>query len=64
MTRPSGAAEKRYQGRVLCAIEDDTFQIIPTAWALAAQERWTPYPPAGQCMSSMGVDPAGGGFGS
>ncbi len=43
------------------AIEDSEFQIIPTSWVKAAQERWTAYPPAGQCMSSMGVDPAGGG---
>lgn len=48
-------------GNFETAIEDDTFQIIPTAWVREAQDRWTDYPPTGQCMSSMGVDPAGGG---
>ncbi len=43
------------------AIEDSEFQIVPTSWVKAAQERWVPYPPAGVGMSSMGVDPAGGG---
>jgi hypothetical protein len=41
-------------------MEDDPWQVIPTAWVEAAQERWTkPHklPP----MDSMGVDVARGG---
>lgn len=36
-------------------------QIIPTAWVLAAQQRWTPNPPEGVPMCSIGVDCSGGG---
>ena len=40
---------------------DQPNQIIPTDWVLAAQKRWTPYPPPGIPMTSMGVDCSGGG---
>ena len=36
-------------------------QIIPTAWILEAQRRWTPNPPEGVPMCSIGVDCSGGG---
>jgi hypothetical protein len=41
--------------------EDDAWQVIPSAWVEAAQDRWTPKPPAGMKMSALGVDPARGG---
>lgn len=40
---------------------DQPFQIIPTAWVKAAQERWTANPPEGVPMCAMGVDCSGGG---
>lgn len=43
------------------AFADDEFQIIPTAWVVAAQERWTSDPPPGVPMCAMGVDASGGG---
>src|SRR6516165_6371614 len=41
--------------------EDDAWQAIPTAWVRAAQKRWTEAPPAGQALTSIGVDVAHGG---
>ena len=43
------------------SLRDDDFQVIPTAWIKAAQERWTPLPPRGVPMCSLGVDVARGG---
>lgn len=39
--------------------EDDSSQVIPTAWILAAQARWTPRPPG--WLDVLGVDVARGG---
>lgn len=36
-------------------------QIIPTAWVLAAQQRWKSEPPEGVPMCTIGVDCSGGG---
>jgi hypothetical protein len=36
-------------------------QIIPTSWVQAAQQRWTPAPPKGVPMCTLGVDASGGG---
>lgn len=36
-------------------------QIIPTLWVQEAQKRWTPTPPKGVPMCSIGVDASGGG---
>jgi hypothetical protein len=44
--------------------EDDAWQVIPTAWVRAAQERWRAgpqAPPAGQGLSSLAADVAYGG---
>lgn len=41
--------------------EDDAWQTIPTSWVREAQQRWTPTPPRGVPMCSMGVDVAQGG---
>jgi hypothetical protein len=40
---------------------DDEWQIIPTAWIKAAQDRWTPQPPSGVPMCALGADVAQGG---
>jgi len=42
-------------------LKDDPWQIIPTAWIIAAQKRWTPRPPQGVPMVAVGVDVAQGG---
>lgn len=39
---------------------DDPWQVIPTAWVIAAQQRWTANRPDGP-MDSVGVDVARGG---
>lgn len=43
------------------ALRDGLDQAIPTAWVMAAQERWTENPPAGVPMCCIGVDVAQGG---
>jgi hypothetical protein len=42
-------------------IEDDAWQIIPTAWVDLAMARWKPGPPHGIAMSHLGMDVAHGG---
>lgn len=39
-------------------LKDDAYQIIPTAWVIEAQKRWTPQIPPGVPMCAMGVDVA------
>jgi hypothetical protein len=48
-------------GNFMAARKDHDFQVIPTAWIRAAQERWTPEPPKHAPMSCIAVDPAQGG---
>ena len=48
-------------GNWMIAHEDDEYQIIPTNWLIAAQERWTADPPATAPMCAIGVDVARGG---
>jgi hypothetical protein len=48
-------------GNFMAARKDDVNQVIPTAWVVEAQNRWTPTPPAGIPMCAMGVDASGGG---
>jgi hypothetical protein len=48
-------------GDFAAGIEDHPYQVIPTAWIVAAQERWTPAPPKGAPMTAIGVDVAQGG---
>lgn len=42
-------------------LKDDEQQVIPTAWIIAAQKRWTPRPPHDAPMVAIGVDVAQGG---
>ena len=39
-------------------LKDDPYQIIPTAWITAAQNRWTPAAPVGIPQCALGVDVA------
>lgn len=43
------------------SMKDKSFQVIPTAWVIAAQDRWTERPPYQVPMCAIGGDPAGGG---
>ena len=49
------------EGKFDVGLRDQPNQIIPTAWVLAAQKRWTPAPPQNIPMVSMGIDCSGGG---
>src|SRR3954447_16165981 len=42
-------------------LRDADFQVIPTAWVLAAEARWKPDGAHGLSMTAMALDPAGGG---
>lgn len=43
------------------SFRDQDRQLIPTTWILAAQQRWSPEPPRGVPLCSIGVDVASGG---
>jgi hypothetical protein len=49
------------EGRFDVAARDADFQVVPTAWIIAAQNRWTEKIPQGTAMTAMALDPAGGG---
>lgn len=48
-------------GDFTVGLTDDNFQVIPTAWIEAAQQRWKPNPPDGYAMTAMAVDISQGG---
>lgn len=48
-------------GNFMAAREDSEWQVIPTAWVLAAHERWREGKPRGAAMTAMGIDVARGG---
>jgi Terminase large subunit, T4likevirus-type, N-terminal len=48
-------------GNFMLARKDQAFQVIPTAWVLAAQQRWSNSPPIDVPMCSIGCDIAMGG---
>ena len=48
-------------GNFMATRADADFQVIPTAWIIEAQSRWTPDGHKGLAMTAMGLDPAGGG---
>lgn len=48
-------------GNFLGARKDQSYQVIPTAWVLAAQKRWTPRQPKGVLMTAIGADVGAGG---
>lgn len=42
-------------------LQDDIWQVIPTAWVRQAQARWTASPPEGVPVMQVGIDVAQGG---
>lgn len=56
---PEPLRSQMRDGNFQAGREDSAWQLIPTAWVIAAQERWTPKPPGP--LSALGVDPARGG---
>ena len=58
---PEPLRSQLIRGDFEAGIEDDPWQVIPTAWVEAAMARWTPSPPAGVPLSAIGVDVARGG---
>jgi len=57
---PEPLRSQMLYGDFQAGMEDDPWQVIPTAWVEAAQARWTDRSPKGEMMS-MGVDVARGG---
>jgi hypothetical protein len=57
---PEPLRSQMLKGDFMAGVEDDEWQLIPTAWVEAAQARWVDYYPKPP-MSSMGVDVARGG---
>jgi len=47
-------------GDMTLGVKDDEWQVIPTAWVVAAQARWKPERPIG-ALRAVGVDVAHGG---
>jgi hypothetical protein len=58
---PEPLRSQMLRGDFLAGREDDPWQLIPTAWIEAAQERWTERRPSHLKMSSIGFDPTRGG---
>ncbi len=48
-------------GEFKTSLPDHPWQVIPTEWIIAAEERWTPRPPDDVPMTAIGVDVAQGG---
>jgi hypothetical protein len=48
-------------GDMAAGLQDDPWQVIPTAWIEAAMARWKPTPPEGCPLTALGVDVAYGG---
>lgn len=57
---PEPLRSQMLYGDFQAGIEDDPWQVIPSAWVEAAQARWKPRSPRGEMMA-MGVDVARGG---
>lgn len=58
---PEPLRSQMLRGDFLAGRDDDPWQVIPTKWVEAAQERWEERKPTNQPMSSLGYDPARGG---
>lgn len=57
---PEPLRSQMLKGDFMAGVEDDPWQLIPTAWVDAAMARWKPREKRGE-MHSMGVDVARGG---
>lgn len=58
---PAALRSAYRDGKFDVVLRDDAWQVIPTAWILAAQARWQPDGWRSLSMDGLGVDPAGGG---
>lgn len=58
---PGGLREAYRDGRFDVPLSDDLMQVIPTAWILAAEARWTEDGGRGVRMSALALDPSGVG---
>lgn len=58
---PKELREAYRDGKFQTSLKDADFQVIPTAWVLAAQARWKPDGYKDSMMTAMALDPAGGG---
>ena len=58
---PEPLRSQMLHGDFLAGRQDHEWQVIPSAWVKAAQQRWTEKPPGGTVMSAIGVDVAQGG---
>jgi len=57
---PEPLRSQMLSGNFEAGMQDDPWQVIPTAWVEAAMARWKPRNPRGEMMA-MGVDVARGG---
>lgn len=58
---PEPLRSQMLDGDFSAGVEDDEWQVIPTAWVDSAMARWEPRPNGKGVMDSLGVDPACGG---
>lgn len=58
---PEPLRSQMLYGDFTVGLQDDPWQVIPTAWVRAAQARWTPEPPQGVPITQVGFDVAQGG---
>jgi len=58
---PAELRQAYRDGRFDASLKDQEWQVIPTAWIVAAQKRWRPDGFKGFTMTAMALDPAGGG---
>lgn len=59
---PEPLRSQMLRGDFLAGREDDPWQVVPTGWVEAAQQRWQGREkPRGAPMDALGVDPARGG---
>lgn len=57
---PEPLRSQLLKGDMLAGLEDDPWQVVPTAWIQAAMDRWKPEK-GEQKLSALGVDVARGG---
>ena len=58
---PEPLRSQMLRGDFMAGVEDDPWQVVPTAWIDQAQSRWRPPVGSPGPMDSMGVDVARGG---
>jgi hypothetical protein len=58
---PEGLRKAYRDGEFGSVIDDDDWQVIPSAWIEAAMQRWENKIPRGMAMTAMAVDVAPGG---